>query len=461
MNISNLARLARRCAGRIRDADHVILTSHVDADGLTSAGIMHKALARLNIGLETVFLKQLDTPALESLADKKGLIVFTDLGSGLAGKIEELGLESVIIDHHVPQENSHPYHLNPHRAGVNGASELSGSAAAYLVARALGDNHDNRDLAGLAVVGAVGDLQHLKTGRLDGVNRQVLDEGVEAGVLSCGPDLRLFGRQTRPLSKLLEYSSDPYIPGLTGREDRCIRFLESLGIPLKDAGEWRRWIDLSDGERQRFVSGLVQQCLEAGVPSYKAQRLVGEVYTLEREPLGSELRDASEYSTLLNATARYDHAGVGLAVCLGDRGEGLGEARRLLREHRRNLVHGLTLVQDQGITQLDSLQYFDAGGEIRETIVGIIAGMSYSLSNRRDLPIIAFADAEDGVKVSARGTQDLVRRGLDLSNAMNTCAEKVGGAGGGHDIAAGATIPPDKKQEFLQILDEKISTQLK
>ena len=87
--------------------------------------------------------------------------------------------------------------------------------------------------------------------------------------------------------------------------------------------------------------------------------------------------------------------------------------------------------------------------------------MSTSIVGDRNLPIIAFADAEDGVKVSSRGNYDLVRRGLNLAVAINTASTRVGGAGGGHDIAAGATIPKEAKSEFIQALDTIIGTQLK
>jgi single-stranded-DNA-specific exonuclease len=38
---------------------------------------------------------------------------------------------------------------------------------------------------------------------------------------------------------------------------------------------------------------------------------------------------------------------------------------------------------------------------------------------------------------------------------------EVGGAGGGHDIAAGATIPDGKKEEFTQKLDLFIGEQIR
>ena len=475
---------AQKCAQEITRHSCVHVVSHIDADGLTSAGIICSALERAGIEYSTRFVKQLDETVIEELADQNHpLIIFTDLGSGILGHIRSRGINAVISDHHQPQGEIHNYlgeikskgmgtvvsnhpdlakdvknHLNPHLFGANGSYELSGSGSTYILASALGDN---RDLADLAIVGAMGDLQHMKKGYLTGINREILQEGKDRGVLHFEKDITLFGKQTRPVFKLLQFASDPYLPGLTGNEDACIEFLHTQGIRFSGDERWRRWIDLEPQERQKIVSSLFQYCLREGMPTYKIERLIGEVYTLLKEKEGTEMRDASEYSTLLNATARYGHADIGLAVCMGDREDAYENARQLLSEHRQNLVNGLMFVKEQGVTRLTNLQYFDAGSSIRETIVGIIAGMSTSVVGDRNLPIIAFADTDDGVKVSARGNQDLIRKGLNLSEAISSASAVVGGAGGGHDIAAGATIPAIAKEEFLQHLDNVIGEQIR
>ena len=447
-----------RCAEEIRKHRSVHVVSHIDADGLTSAGIICTALERGNIEYTTSFVKQLDEKALDTIANENPeFVIFTDLGSGMCEHIKSRGINAIVSDHHQPQ-GILEFHLNPHLFGANGSYELSGSGTTYLLASALGKNID---LSSLAIVGAVGDMQHLKMGQLVGINREILEEGVRGGHLEFKKDLTLFGKQTRPIYKLLQYSSDPYLPGLTGDEEACIEFLHSLNIRHSQDERWRRWIELEVSEKQKIVSGLIQYCLKSGIPSYKIERLIGEVYVLLNEREGTEMRDASEFSTLLNATARYDHADIGLAVCMGDRENAYEDARKLLAEHRQNLVNGLMYVKENGITQLDNIQYFDAGSQIKETIVGIIAGMSSTIVENRNLPIIAFAKTEGGIKVSARGTQDLIRRGVNLSEAMSTVSAEVGGAGGGHDIAAGATIPENVKEEFARKLDLFIGEQLR
>ena len=119
-------------------------------------------------------------------------------------------------------------------------------------------------------------------------------------------------------------------------------------------------------------------------------------------------------------------------------------------------------VREEGTSRRRSIQYFHAHDRIRNTIIGIIAGMSYSLPGvDRNIPVIYFADdSEEKVKVSSRGTSELVERGLGLASAVTGAAEAVGGVGGGHDIAAGATIPRGEEELFLELMDAEVERQL-
>ena len=471
--VPELDERATRCAQTLADSDRVLLASHIDADGLTSAAIASRALERAGLEHDVVFKKQLDETEIASIAAREyETVLFTDFGSGQLDVIadhEAAGdFDPVIADHHQPADADTEFHLNPLLEGINGASELSGAGATYVLARALAaenpdhsEDTDNRDLAALAVVGAVGDMQAVD-GELIGANRAIVEEGTEAGVLEEGTDLALYGTQTRPLPKLLEYASEVRVPGVTNDEQGAVAFLEELPVDLRADGEWRRWVDLSDDEKQTVASSLLQRALKRGVPANKAERLVGTTYTLTTEQPGTTLRDASEFSTLLNATARYERGDVGLAVCLGDREAAFDRARRLLENHRRNLSEGLETVKRQGVETADHLQYFDAGDEIRETIVGIVAGMALGVDGvDGGRPIVAFARKNDEeVKVSARGTGRLVGQGLDLSAVMTEASRAVGGDGGGHDVAAGATIPAGAQAEFVEEADALVGEQL-
>lgn len=483
--VEPLVPTAKRAANALLDAESVLLTSHIDADGLTSAGIAATMLERANIAFETVFYKQLGEREIQEIAEEEhDVVLFTDFGSGQLEIIREYEREgafnSVIADHHEPMNVATDYHINPLRFGVDGSTELSGAGTTYVLARCMAvetstDFDDdvkntNKDLSALALVGAVGDMQ----GGVDGVtgaNKEIVSEGEEAGVIEKKKDITLYGKQTRPLPKLLEYSTDVRMPGITGSESGSINFLNNVDVELKEDDEWKCWVDLDHGEKREIVSGLIQKAIDNGVPSERINNLVGTTYELKLEEDGTALRDTSEFSTLLNATARYERQDIGLSVCLGERGEAYNEAKKLLRNHQKNISEGVSWVADNGVTHEEEIQWFDSGDEIRETIVGIIAGMSFGEGNvERDKPVIAFADkeveTEDGSvelqrKVSSRGNRNLTRKGLDLSTVMQEAAEAVGGGGGGHDIAAGATIPEDKRDEFINKVNDIVGDQIK
>ncbi|MDR0791193.1 MAG: DHH family phosphoesterase, partial [Methanomassiliicoccaceae archaeon] len=289
-----------------------------------------------------------------------------------------------------------------------------------------------------------------------GYNRKILADAESNGDVLIINDLRLFGRETRPLTQFIQYCNDPVLPGLTSDYSGCSAFFSDLNIELKRNGSWRTWSDLDDDERDAVKISLIELLGGAG-----AERLMGEVYTLPKFRKGSELRDAKEFATLLNSCGRYDDAPVGLRICLGDK-NAVSEAAKNRSEHKKQLSIAMNYIkQSKIIREKKHLQYFHARNEIRDTIVGIAAGMILGSDGvRNDIPMIAFANADDGVKVSARADKNMIIKGLDLSMAVKTAAERVGGYGGGHNIAAGATIPSGKEYDFLHIIEGIIATQL-
>ena len=451
----------KRVGDIIKKSKQIHIVSHIDADGLTAGSIAYKTLERLGKDFSIEFVKQLDEDVIKNIKDKNHeLVWFTDLGSSISTNYTDIN--KIITDHHECPENSNKsFHLNPHLFGIDGGFEISGAGTTYLVSKAI--DRKNMDLSALAIVGACGDIQDRKYGKLMGLNRDILTDGKKLEVIDSKIDIRYFGRETRPVYKLLQYANDPVIPGVTGRESSCITFLQELGIKLKDGDSWRRWIDLTKNERSLIISNIAQTLLAKGFGYKITKKIIGEVYILEKEEEGTEVHDAKEFATLLNSTARYDKYDVGLKVCLGDRDKYLKKAKNLLLGHRANLVEGLQFAREEGIVKREYLQFFHAGNGIRDTIVGIVTNMLLNSEDvNSNIPLIGFAFKDDGqVKASARGTEELVEKGLNLSAAMKKAASSLDGIGGGHNIAAGATIPRGKEEEFLDILEKEIKKQLK
>jgi single-stranded-DNA-specific exonuclease len=451
----------RSFAQELSGKDGFFVLSHHDADGVTSCAITVDLLRSLGKEVDFACMKQIDSFTVEKIREYRGrTVVLTDFGSGHHSLLESHGVKDYyVIDHHTP-EREYARQINPHSFGINGGSEVSGAGMAYLVARALG----RTDMSALAIVGAVGDMQDSR-GALESVNRLILDDAMRDGTILLEKDIRMFGRQSRSLTQMLTYSSEPIIPGLTGNQQACAQFIESLGIPLKSADGWRSYVELSHKEKEALTSAIYMRLIDNRVPDFIIHSMYGEVYTLAQEEVKSELRDAKEFATVLNACGRHEEPDVGVRVCLGDRGQYWHHAKGLLEKHRRQLAEGIEFLAGVGTQDMPSLRWFDAQGVIKESIVGVVAGMAYGARIiPADKPVLAFAqDANDEgfLKVSARANWSLVRRGIHLGKAMTQCSKKCGGEGGGHDIAAGARVPVGRKTEFLACVDRMFAEQMK
>jgi single-stranded-DNA-specific exonuclease len=518
-DVNGFERTARGAADLLRSSASVQVVGHIDADGITASSIASMALDRQGIDHSIRFVKKLDHAEIErTQVVEAERLWFVDLGSGALSALDPG--RSIVTDHHQVDTDvggSWQGHVNPHLHGLDGATEVSGAGVTYLVAKMM--DAGNTDLSVLAVVGAVGDFQDAAESRLIGYNRTILDDATSLGLVTAEKDVRLFGRQTRPLHSLLQYSTEPallphIVRGQARRIDQievdqaqedddklaCIDFLEDLGIAIEHDGRFRTWSQLDHEEKRVIISALANRIADGGRGLPLVRRLIGEVYTLSPDLPGTlpgwhvetagcqedasghvwrpnqrALLDAKEFATLLNACGRHDRAEVGLAVCRGDRGEALGVALQQQDDHRRKLREAIDLVRSDPAFQartrtasgieLEAVRFFHGRERIEDTIVGIVAGMLLgSLDVPADRPIIAFAMARDGsctVKVSGRGTRDMTRHGLDLSSAMRTASGAVGGSGGGHNIAAGATVPEGREDEFLASIDRIVSQQLR
>lgn len=454
MNTEAAARVIRK-----HSAEGIKIYTHIDADGICAGAIISKALDRENISHKISFVKQLEPVLIEGL-EPDGLTIFCDMGSGQLALLEKKfrGKDALVMDHHQPngQEWEGLVHVNPHLHGYNGGTEISAAGVTYLVAKEL--NKKNSDLSPIAIVGAVGDVQTL-WGKLEGLNRKILSDAVGAGLVKARTDLQIYGKQTRPVFKALQYFTDPYLPGVSNSEEGAIRFLKACGIRLKDEKKWRAYSDLGLEEKQKLGTEIIKKALAAApqeLKKYVQNLIVGEVYEILTEEKGTELREADEYSTAMNACGRNGRPEVGLEIAKGNR-EYYPELSSLIAMHRKNLALGIEAVEKTGIVKERGFQYFDARGKIKETLVGTIAGMVLGSEHTDPYkPILAFAQSEGGIKISARCSRLLSLKGINLGKIMRETCAQSGGTGGGHAMACGGYIPEGEMEKFLQNFGDKV-----
>lgn len=442
----------------IKELKNPTIVTDYDCDGMTSAAIVSTALDLENIPHSIqVIKKRSEEQIKETLSLPTQELIFCDFGAGFIEKLEESNKKIVVIDHHPPSKETKIPQINPHLFGFNGASDACSASCAYFCFR------ENKDLSEAAIVGAVGDMQdnYGINGGLVELNQIILKDAIENEIVLCRKDLKIFGRVSRPLIQFLAYSTEPYLPGLTGNEKACAIFLNNHGIPLKKEEKNLSYYDLNVFQRRKLSSALIQFCYEKNLDEEVIKSLIGDVYLLIKEPPNTEFYDAYEFATLLQACGRYQKGEIGIKAAKKDE-KTREEAKKILLEHRNRIKKGIEFAAKK-INDLGPFYLIDCRGEVPSKVIGSVTGLFFNSGLvQRTKPIISFAIEEDGnTKVSSRGTKKLVQEGLDLGKAMNEAAKEVGSNGGGHAIAAGAWIPKGKEKQFLIKCKEIIQKQLK
>jgi RecJ-like exonuclease len=441
------------------------VTSHLDADGIAAAGILGKVFARKDAYYKIRIEKQIDNYVIEDAASEDAdLYIFTDFGSGYLDIIKEKLHKNqiIILDHHPPHGASPPnlIHVNPHIYKLDGNSEISGAGVAYFTAKNIDDI--NIDLSPLAIVGALGDRQDRgKKKNLLGLNEIIVQEGIENGYIETEKDLLLYGRETRPIHKALAYTNDPFLSGLSSEEDKCLSFLLNLGIELRHKDRWRTLTDLTTEEKQKLFSEIAKLLSSKGVPNDVTFSLIGTVYTLIYEDRWTSLRNAREYASLLNACGRMNKAGLGVILCMGNRGEVLNETIEVLDSYRKKIAEYINWisVNPETMEELKNIYVIKGGEVIDDKMIGVIASILLSsglLDSQK--PIIALSTSSNNmIKVSGRSITVLKDKGLNIGEVFSQASEKFNGTGGGHDMAAGAQIPSDNQENFTKYVDLLVS----
>lgn len=212
--------------------DDIKIYSHTDCDGISAGAILSTILDRIGKPHEIEFVS-LDK--LEDLPIGHDLTIFSDLGSGQPVEKNAHSDDSILIlDHHPPlrdldyrnESDCNFLEINPMHFGISGTYYICGGGLCYYLAKEFGFY----DLSWIGILSAVGDMQNTHTGKMEGLNKLILDDAVNQGLVKRNSDLSLYGRESRPLFVALSYFSDVNLP-ITNNKTESIALLNDLNIP--------------------------------------------------------------------------------------------------------------------------------------------------------------------------------------------------------------------------------------
>ncbi len=452
--VDDILEAAEPAAEKLRDfTGNIRLVGQYDADGICATAIAHQMLSRLGKKFEYEIVRQLYKEDIRRLAEAgEELLLFVDVGSGQSELFREHllpGKQVIVSDHHEPQvegDDENFVHLNPHFLGHDGGEAISAAGMTYLLAKAV--SQENTDQVPLALIGATGDIQK-QDGEFLGLNQDLLEEAEELGLINRREGLDLYGRSTKPLHKSLMYTSDPYLDGITNNESGAIQFLKSAGIEIRQNGDFKTLEDLTEEEEKKIINELITR-------GYNAEELIRSIYVLNNG------HGIDEYSTIINACGRLGEPKKGVKILLED---DLELARKISNRYGRVISSALSYLEEnrknREVVYEKNMGIIDAGSNIGEDFIGTVTTISMSNGFFDSEVIAGMAEAEkEMVKVSSRATKEAVESGLNLGEVISEVCDEVEGEGGGHNIAAGAKIPRDEKQRFIENMDQKIGKAL-
>lgn len=420
---------------------------HYDGDGIASASSALRMFRRLGYDAQATPLSGVERPRIDALLEAtRGAVLVVDTGASWLDRFAKHPFPVIVLDHHTypghpvpPPLPDHVAFVNPLDWGVDGMSELCASTLTWLFTVFI--DPSNWDNAPWGLSGAIADRQHV--GGFKGLNAILLGEARGRGLVETSEGVPVFGAT---LSDALARSIDPFLRGLSGRPVEGDRFLHALGL------DPRRPVQSLDApERARLGAAMRARLVQQGT----RPEFVEALHT-ERLWLPSLGLDAEELSNRQNATGREGEPSVGVALALGDP-QAMQRAKAAEESWRTGVLAGLRRIEEGGVHSLPAVQWFESP---ETTLAGTQAGLAMNYLLDANRPVLVFSNGSDSIKVSGRATLWLVGRGLDLAVCLRESAAAVGGEGGGHRVASGATIPLGTRDRFLDEANRRIAVQL-
>ena len=424
------------------------IISHHDTDGITSAAILTKTFQRLDKKFSIRIVKGLEESIIteELKRQPNEALLFSDLASSNLDNFKNLNQPVFILDHHEIDKtkvNDKTRIINPHLTSSPEDNCATGAGLCYLFAKAI--SSENQDLSSLAIIGLIGDRHETN---LSKINQQIVTEAQD---LKIKKGIAIYP-STRPLRRALEWSTSPYIPGVTGSGPGAMEILRETEIPYD-----KTLMELSDNEMSKLITAIMIRRAQHNKP----EDILGNLYILK---FFNTKEDVREISTLINACSRLGYSDIAISYCLESE-SAKTQALDIYTKYKQELVSGLRVAEKMDKIKGKGFVILNAKDQIKDAIVGTICSMlSSSPVYDEGTILIGMAYNEDKIKVSAR---IVGHEGRNLKEVLEKTVITFKGANpetiaevGGHHFAAGCLIEKERENSFIEILKKELEVEI-
>jgi len=424
----------------LKDHEMIYIFSHHDADGISAAVILARAMIRAGKEFKVTLFSTLNDENFDIVKNCGArCIIISDMGASYVEELDAMDADIIVLDHHKGYTDAKRiHHINPHSYGIDGMSSGCGASMAMLFALQIDEK--NWDMVHVAFAGMVGDKQQ---GSLTGINRYLFNEGVKRGYITKEDGSLI---PSGELMRSLYHSTEPYIRGVSGNADGVAALLTSAKIDATKTSS-----DLSDAERRRLSSQIALKLLEQNVSLETLNEISCARYVFK-----DSKTDAATLASLFDSCGRSGIGGVGIGLGLGDK-TCFDDALSSMDETTERVLAAAEELDSEGLESMTNIQFFYNS---TSGFTGKLCELAIRYLSDGNRPIVGCTAMEKITKVSSRCTHALLEKGIDLSVAMKAAGEAAGGGGGGHRIASGAWFPSGNEKTFLETLDRIVGEQI-
>ncbi len=434
----------------LENYSEIVNVYHTDADGIGSAAIIkemvkakRKPFMQLSNTLEQDWKTYLNS--IENKLKENSAIILSDLAPDIPTLNQFLSkhenMHVYILDHHMirphPDEEEHEniYNCNPTEFGLNGLKEIVGSALNYYFSKAV-DESNAKDawIAGITMAGDT--LQHFE--EYTSYNRAVAEDSILSGKIGVKEGICAFGGQFERIDKALSLSILPYIPEVEGNSKIAREILKKIGVSPQIKVE-----DLNEEEQDKIMDYFQ-------IPNLKGKYLI----VPKKNTL---LRYTFEHAQLISILG---HDKTTQAFSLLNSRSASKEQKQEYLNYIQGIINNLTTFVQVPKTETEDALIVDFTNKLDPSVWSDTS--TFSTMNKIYNPekiLFVGGVTDNQLKLSVRCTKEFIasHQGMGANNLISLITKKIGGTGGGHDLAGGIRLKPTD----LPILEREIDEIMK
>ncbi|PIN93476.1 hypothetical protein COU54_02785 [Candidatus Pacearchaeota archaeon CG10_big_fil_rev_8_21_14_0_10_31_24] len=422
------------------------LISTRGVSGMTCAAILVKTLQRLDKKFSLKITQNLNSETIQEELKKyqDTLFILCNAGSKNLEDFKDSKNKIFIFDSKksVGEISENVTLLNFEKLKQLSDKDLTSSSICYLFSKSISDK--NKDLAKIAIIDAMENENSLEESEINSlIVADIKDLKIKDGIALYPA--------TRPLKRILEYSTTPYIPGVTGNGPGVSKLLKETNLsPSKSL------IDLNEKEMSRLITAIkIRQSRNGHTASFPKK-----IYLLK---LFDNLEDVREISFLIDVCSKLGENSVAISYILGAK-KAKSKALEIYTKYRQELISGLRVAEQTEKINGNGFVIFNTKDKVKETFVDAICSiLSSSPDYEEGTTLVGMSYNKDKIKISARiigkttkNLKEIFERTISTFRGKNKGDTLVSG----HKLKAGCSLEKDSEGVFLENLKKNLEIEI-